>query len=89
LQLKLGTTAAVHLRTQVIYELLGIPFSDYKMLSGNVAVRASASSTARDAAAAQSDLTAYMERLVGGGAGPWACPPGWVLCGAWAVVATL
>jgi hypothetical protein len=33
---------------------------DYDFLSGNVAVRASASSTARDAAAAQQQLTAYM-----------------------------
>lgn len=34
------------------------------MLSNNVAVRASGSSNARDAAAAQQELTQYMERLV-------------------------
>jgi nitric oxide reductase len=49
---------------KVIYELLGIPFSDYKFLSNNVAVRASASGTAREAAAAQQQLTEYMENLV-------------------------
>jgi nitric oxide reductase len=49
---------------KVIYELLGIPFSDYKFLSNNVAVRASASGSARDAAAAQKQLTDYMENLV-------------------------
>lgn len=49
---------------KVIYELLGIPFKDYHFLSNNVAVRASGSSTARDAAAAQQELTQYMENLV-------------------------
>lgn len=49
---------------KVIYQLLGIPFEDYHMLSNNVAVRASGSSTARDAAAAQEQLTRYMDKLV-------------------------
>ncbi|KAL4423466.1 hypothetical protein ABPG77_005418 [Micractinium sp. CCAP 211/92] len=49
---------------KVIYELLGIPFSDYDFLSNNIAMRTSGSSTARDAAAAQQELTDYMERLV-------------------------
>lgn len=49
---------------KVIYELLGIPFEDYAMLSGNIAMRSSGSSNARDAAAAQKELTDYMERLV-------------------------
>jgi nitric oxide reductase len=44
--------------------MLGIPFKDYKMLSNNVAVRASGSSTAKDAAAAQEELQKYMEDLV-------------------------
>jgi hypothetical protein len=34
---------------------------DYKLLSDNVAVRSSGSSTARDAAAAQDALTSYMQ----------------------------
>jgi cytochrome P450 len=37
---------------------------DYHMLSNNVAVRACGSSTARDAAAAQEQLTRYMHSLV-------------------------
>ena len=45
--------------------MLGIPFEDYHMLSSNVAVRASGSSTAKDAAAAQQELQEYMENLVG------------------------
>ena len=49
---------------QVIYHILGIPFSDYHFLSSNVAVRASASGTARDAATAQQELTHYMDKLV-------------------------
>lgn len=40
------------------------PVQDYHFLSNNVAVRASGSSTARDAAAAQQELTQYMENLV-------------------------
>ncbi|KAI3427183.1 hypothetical protein D9Q98_007120 [Chlorella vulgaris] len=49
---------------RVIYELLGVPVEDYETLSSNVAVRASGSSNARDAAAAQEKLTAYMESLI-------------------------
>eukprot|EP00775_Hariotina_reticulata_P010929 gene10929-11084_t len=49
---------------KVIYEMLGIPPEDYQLLSSSVAVRASGSSTARDAAAAQEDLLQYMLRLV-------------------------
>ncbi|KAF6261839.1 cytochrome P450, nitric oxide reductase [Scenedesmus sp. NREL 46B-D3] len=49
---------------KVIYQLLGIPFEDYHMLSSNVAVRASGSSNARDAAAAQEQLTRHMAGLV-------------------------
>ncbi|GAB4814037.1 hypothetical protein N2152v2_001083 [Parachlorella kessleri] len=49
---------------KVIFDLLGIPFKDYKMLSNNIAVRASASGTARQAAAAQEELTRYMHDLV-------------------------
>jgi nitric oxide reductase len=37
---------------------------DYQLLSSSVGVRASGSSTARDAAAAQEDLLNYMMRLV-------------------------
>jgi nitric oxide reductase len=37
---------------------------DYKLLSDNVAVRSSGSSSARDAAAAQEALTTCMEHLV-------------------------
>lgn len=49
---------------QVIYAMLGIPFSDYHFLSSNVAVRASASGTARDASTAAQDLMNYMNELV-------------------------
>lgn len=41
---------------QVIYEMLGIPFADYELLSKNIAMRTSASYTARDAAAAQHEV---------------------------------
>lgn len=49
---------------QVIYAMLGIPFEDYHFLSTNVAVRASASGTARDASTAAQDLMDYMNKLV-------------------------
>lgn len=41
-----------------------IVLQDYKFLSTNVAVRTSASGSARDAAAAQKGLTEYMVELV-------------------------
>lgn len=49
---------------KVIFKILGIPDSDYAFLSKSVAVRATGSSTAKDAATAAQDVTDYMERLV-------------------------
>eukprot|EP00195_Chlamydomonas_chlamydogama_P009597 CAMPEP_0202897450 /NCGR_PEP_ID=MMETSP1392-20130828/6199_1 /ASSEMBLY_ACC=CAM_ASM_000868 /TAXON_ID=225041 /ORGANISM="Chlamydomonas chlamydogama, Strain SAG 11-48b" /LENGTH=450 /DNA_ID=CAMNT_0049583077 /DNA_START=265 /DNA_END=1617 /DNA_ORIENTATION=+ len=60
----LAEAFSMPLAFKVIYSMLGIPFEDYAKLSGNVAVRASGSSTARDAAAAQQELTDYMDKLV-------------------------
>lgn len=63
-EVDLQESFSLPLAFKVIYELLGIPFEDYRFLSNNVAVRASGSSTARDAAAAQEELTNYMNNLV-------------------------
>lgn len=60
----LNENFSLPLAFSVIYEIMGIPPEDGKMLSSNVAVRASGSSTARDAASAQKQIFDYMTKHV-------------------------
>ncbi|KAJ2979340.1 hypothetical protein NQ176_g3315 [Zarea fungicola] len=54
----------VDLQRQIIYTMLGVPFSDLEFLTKQNAIRTNGSSTARQASEASKDLLEYLGRLV-------------------------